>query len=765
MPSMNADEIKRAYSKERMLLLAERLGLKRKGSKCQCPARCSERPDCSVSEKNGTALFNCHRASCGAAGSVIDMVMHTNRLDDAEAMTWLSENDGKFPDPPKVKRTQFNAAAAWEQLPTEHQGGADYLRSRGLDGAIAAGLVRFNGGRTRQKWLNEQSVAGFVVAVRMYGVDGAISHLQMRSVFPPRDKEDTKKSTPGGYGSGVAMGDVVNAKTAARVYLAEGIADTLALQLAGVVAIGAPGDSSLKNLPRFLGDVTGRQFVLCLQNDAKKQSEIGFEPAKRTIQGGGGVVFIMRPPTGTKDPADWLKAVGLEEFRKTITTALPVAPDNSTPAPSIAPDNIIQLAPPPSTEDLAWDKALATSGVKRFGASYASLCLILRNDRRILEERPIWNEMLCSPVVKGKLLEDHDTGRIRELIELNLEDADGDPIEPGAGDVEKAVIQIAHEKCIHPVRDYLNGLKWDGVQRIEAVAEEILNIARTELTQKLIRYWFIGAAKRPLHPGCKMDSVLVLQGKQYKGKSTFFSTLAGPPEWFSDDRIDIENRDSLMLMQSVWIVEWAELATMKRAKDVEALKQFISSKTNKFRLPYGRTIVERPRHSVIVGTTNPTQFLNDPTGNRRFWPIQIGTTINLPLLAEWRDQLWAEAVVAVRAGERYWLDEAEDQALTIAQRPHEETHPWKELVAAWLEENTNPKAIMTLPITTTNILQKAIGKLTGQWTTADTMNVATIMRQLDWEKDRNDRARDDDGKRIRIWKKKTDAAAADQEAS
>lgn len=763
MPSMNADEIKRAYGKDRMLLLAEQLGLKRKGTKCQCPARCGERPDCSVSEKNGTALFHCHRTSCGAAGSVIDMVMHTNRLSDAEAMTWLSENDGKFPDPPKVKRTPFNAAAAWEQLPVDHQVGADYLRGRGLEGAIAAGLVRFNGGRTpRQKWLNEQSVAGFVVAVRMYGVDGAISHLQMRSVFPPRDKEDTKKSTPGGYGSGVAMGDVASAKTAARVYLAEGIADTLALQLAGVVAIGAPGDSSLKNLPRFLGDVAGRQFVLCLQNDPKKQSEIGFEPAKRTIQTAGGVVFIMRPPTGTKDPADWLKAIGLEEFRRIISTALPVAPDDSAPAPSIASDNVIQLAPPASTEDLAWDKARATTKVKYFGNSYASLCLILRNDRRVLEERPIWNEMLCSPVVKGRLLEDHDTGRIRETIELNLVDDDGDAIEPSAGDVEKAVVQIAHERCVHPVRDYLNGLKWDGKPRIEGIAEDILNIERTELTQKLIRYWFIGAAKRPLNPGCKMDSVLVLQGPQYKGKSTFFSTLAGPPEWFSDDKIDIENRDSLMLMQSVWIVEWAELATMKRAKDVEALKQFISSKTNKFRLPYGRTIVERPRHSVIVGTTNPTRFLNDPTGNRRFWPIQIGSALDIAKLAEWRDQLWAEAVVAVRAGERYWLDEAEDQALSNLQRPHEETHPWLELVGPWLE--TNAKSPAPWLCTTANVLHHGIGKMPGQWTTSDEMTVASIMRQLDWEKDRTDRARTDDGKRVRVWKKKTDAAA-NEEAS
>jgi hypothetical protein len=172
-----------------------------------------------------------------------------------------------------------------------------------------------------------------------------------------------------------------------------------------------------------------------------------------------------------------------------------------------------------------------------------------------------------------------------------------------------------------------------------------------------------------------MDTVLILEGEQGLKKSTAFRALAAP--WFTDSSIDITNKDSKMLAGRNWFIELSELSAM-RATESEAQKSFFSSQTDQFRPPYGRAISTFHRHAVFVGTTNDERYLNDLTGNRRYWPVHC-LKIDLVKIRQDRDQLWGEAVAIFLAGEscaacgntdeqrcaehRWWLAADENKAL------------------------------------------------------------------------------------------------------
>lgn len=441
------------------------------------------------------------------------------------------------------------------------------------------------------------------------------------------------------------------------------------------------------------------------------------------IQGPGcwhGDVLDLDAHAAGCTPAELLKREGY------LAPAAPSAPAQSTlPAVEEAPAEIAAL--------------------KGIGKTYASLCAILRNDRRIIAEPLEWNEMLCGPVVGDRELEDHDTGAIRERIELTITNSKGKPLQFAAGDIEKAVYQVAHERPFHPVREYLEQLVWDGTPRVEAVAEELLGLERTRLHQVLLRRWFIGSVARIFRPGCELQMVLVFAGPEGKGKSRFFKTLVGQ-DWFSDARVDIRDKDALQLLQRIWMLEWGELAAIRGAQ-WEDIKAFITSTTNDFRPPYGRRVIRAPRHCVIVGTVNEDEFLHGREGERRFWPLRIPAAWSIPLdqVAAWRDQLWAEAVRLFRSGEQWWLTDEETALLREAAAGHVERHPWEDLISEWL-------ASWTAEVTTSAVLEKAIRKPAGNWTRGDTMAVASVMKRLGYVRP-GDQGRGRVGSRERVWTK------------
>jgi hypothetical protein len=224
--------------------------------------------------------------------------------------------------------------------------------------------------------------------------------------------------------------------------------------------------------------------------------------------------------------------------------------------------------------------------------------------------------------------------------------------------VHDALIGIARMRAFDPVRDYLDGLKWDEQPRIDTWLERLCGAERSDYTRAVASKWLISAVARVYEPGCQVDHMLVLEGFQGRGKSSLLNALCSRPEWFSDQVADIRQRVAAAeLLQGPWIVELGELDAILKA-DASTVKSFISSRVDKYRAAYARNHADHPRRIVFSGSTNEHVYLKDATGARRFWTIAT-THLDVPGARAERDQLWAEAIVRYRAGERWYFDRPE----------------------------------------------------------------------------------------------------------
>jgi len=225
----------------------------------------------------------------------------------------------------------------------------------------------------------------------------------------------------------------------------------------------------------------------------------------------------------------------------------------------------------------------------------------------------------------------------------------------------RSALELAfHARAFHPVQDYLKSLTWDGVPRVETMFTRLFGAEDTELNRAISRKWMAGAVARVMRPGCKFDNCLVLYGQQNLGKSSFADILS--KGWFNDSDINIGNKDGYASLHGSWIIELAELASVKRS-DVESVKTFLSKREDTYRPAYGRRVATFPRQCVFFGTTNELEFLRDRTGNRRFWPIEVAHAVDQDALRAEVDHLWAEAYVIWQRGEKTWMDTKHLEAL------------------------------------------------------------------------------------------------------
>lgn len=220
-------------------------------------------------------------------------------------------------------------------------------------------------------------------------------------------------------------------------------------------------------------------------------------------------------------------------------------------------------------------------------------------------------------------------------------------------DLRNALELAMRANAFHPVRAYLNGLTWDGTPRLDTMLVDYLGAEDSTYTRAATRKWMCGAVKRVMLPGCKFDSAIVLVGKQGVGKSSFANILS--KGWFNDSEINMNGKDGYESLHGNWIIELAELASMKRS-DVETVKTFLSKCEDTYRPAYGRRAATFKRQCVFFGTTNEEEFLRDRTGNRRYWPITVSGQLDREAFEASVDQIWAEAVAAYRSGESLWLD-------------------------------------------------------------------------------------------------------------
>lgn len=296
--------------------------------------------------------------------------------------------------------------------------------------------------------------------------------------------------------------------------------------------------------------------------------------------------------------------------------------------------------------------------------------------------------------------------------------------------IEEAVSVVADRWQVHPIRDYLNSLRWDKKPRIDDFLIRLAGAEDTIYTRAVTKNFFLSAVARVFKPGEKVDAMLILEGAQNLGKGMLFKILTSEP-WFFDSSFDIGSKDSYQVLRRKWVLEWSELAG-KRRGDIEKIKAFMSSATDTYRPSYGRQAINVPRQCVFVGTINPDGggYLNDPTGERRFWPVGVKDKIDLRAVREERDQLWAEAVARYRKCEAWHLKDPKlQQAAAKEAEKRRVLDPWEADIQRWLDDNEGKRV---KGVSTEILLEKAIGMPSDRRTRGDQMRVATILRVLGW---------------------------------
>lgn len=283
--------------------------------------------------------------------------------------------------------------------------------------------------------------------------------------------------------------------------------------------------------------------------------------------------------------------------------------------------------------------------------------------------------------------------------------------------VAEGVQTMAQQQKRNPLKEYLLGLKWDGTKRIGTWLIDCLgagpftedmsqgDIERLQIYLRLVGgYWLMGAVKRALQPGCKFDYVLILEGMQGLGKSSALAVLGG--EWAMDTPFALGDKEGMETIRGKWIIEIPELDSFHKAESNMA-KSFFARQADDFRLPYARRSQKFKRTCVFGGTTNQLEdYLRDPTGNRRYWPVLTNRKgFDQERLKRDRDQLFAEAVALVLAGGRYWPTLKEEQLyIQPEQRKREILDPWTSAIAAWLKSADSELG----PITRIRILREAL---------------------------------------------------------
>lgn len=310
---------------------------------------------------------------------------------------------------------------------------------------------------------------------------------------------------------------------------------------------------------------------------------------------------------------------------------------------------------------------------------------------------------------------------------------------PSVDTVHDAIVWAADKHRVHPVREWLQTLEWDGVERLTRWLHVYCSAPDTALNRAIGRAWLIQAVARAMRPGAKADSVLILKGVQGCRKSTTCAVLGG--EWFKDSDLDLGSKDRFSSLEGAWIYELGELDAMRKA-DARALKAFVSSQVDSYRPPFGRNCIDNPRTTVFIGTTNDAEFLVDATGSRRFWVVEVGQCDPDALNAD-RAQLWAEAVNAYGAGEQWHLDaEADAERAVLADR-YAPTDGWEAPIASWLQTQFGT-------ITLAEVWQNALGNERVNTSKSDDMRLATILRAHGWDKKRS---RLPNGARAVLWER------------
>lgn len=319
----------------------------------------------------------------------------------------------------------------------------------------------------------------------------------------------------------------------------------------------------------------------------------------------------------------------------------------------------------------AW-RGLLDQGEKGVKRNLTNLILHLQNLDGLGREIR-FNEMTEQAEWRGEPLRDTDLIDIRLIIER----AGFQPIDK---DIKAAVERVARDNAYNPVTDYLDKLAWDGKPRLDSWMIRLLGVPDSKFVRLVSTKTLIAAVARARDPGCKVDTVLVLEGEQGLKKSSAIAALFG--EEYTAESVSLFDQHNKMVMQMMgaWVVELAEFVAIAR-KDQASVKGLLSMRADRVVLPYAKFASTHKRRCIFFATVNPGDggYLTDETGNRRYWPVRV-SNINIDGIRKNRDQLWAEAQHRYRAGERWWLDVDDEAEAAAETAKREETEVWADIL-------------------------------------------------------------------------------------
>jgi predicted P-loop ATPase len=488
----------------------------------------------------------------------------------------------------------------------------------------------------------------------------------------------------------------------------------------GIPTISIPGVSTCRKsgrlhhwLSAFAG--FGRTFYLCFDADIldKRPVQNSLILLARDLSATGSKVMIITLPSiELKGMDDFIAAKGGEEFKKLI--------DES-----------------PTVEE--WKKELDDKRkAQEFEFDDEERKSKLYRAYKIIKQG--WGESIRLNRLK-KYIELDDTRLDLDILKLYI--ALEFDIDISKDDSHSIVMAIAKNNAYSPVVEYLDSLSYryshPDLSILDNLASKYFG-TNEPLHNAYIKKSLIAAVARARRPGCKVDTACILVGSQGLGKSSFWRDLFGA-DWFTDELSDSNEKDELMKLHQFWGLEIPEVEHMYKRKDISTMKKFMSSSVDAFRIPYDREIKEHPRACVLVGTSNETELLNDPTGNRRFWIIPVSKPIPIDELARDRDSIWAAADYLYQHGHQWWLTSNEMNLQAEANKEYQSVDPWEETILNFVNGR--------IDITTHDILLNGLGIETGRQDKASERRVSAVMRQNGWQQHR----RWVRGCALRVWRK------------
>ncbi|BBN53959.1 conjugal transfer protein TraC [Pseudomonas chlororaphis subsp. aurantiaca] len=588
----------------------------------------------------------------------------------------------------------------------------------------AAGMFKRMPEKGKSAYLDRKQIVGFkvryaprtgAVLVPMCNVRDQIVGLQVIFPGPQPDTGRDKSYWPYGMSKEGAFHLIgPHPEPGEPVLVCEGYATGASLHMATSLSVAIAFDAgNLMTVSKAMRErFPGRPIIICRDDDWKTKRPNGepWNPGEEkannaaTVVGGQVVAPIFSGDREDKwtDFNDLHCAEGLEAVRR----------------------QVLAVVKPPAAG--GWKDQLARTENGSLIAHMQNVELILGNDER-------WSGVIGFSAFSSKIVKLRaapygggvgDWADIDDMLVMKWL-AQQYNLRVKSTHVIEAVSVVAHDHAFHPVRDYLNGLEWDRVPRLGSWLTDVMGVAPTEYSSKVGKRWMVSAVGRVMKPGCKADSVMILEGAQGAGKSTAMSILGG--EWFMDTPFALGDKDGFQAIRGKWIVELGELDSFNKAESTKA-KQFFSASTDTYRESYGRRTMDVPRQCVFVGTTNQDEYLKDATGNRRYWPVAC-TKVELELLRQIRDQLWAEAMFCYLSGDIWWVNRDESPLFAEAQEERFVVDEWEGPILTWLEESQIGETA-----TGTDILSGALKLDFGHWGKPEQMRVGAIMHRLGWRK-------------------------------